>query len=172
MPHAVPVPQADTESWRESTPFGRLTLTASSTHLIHVAWPGRGGDDAHAPNSRGRPEHPVLREAVEQLRAFVAGRSRGFSVPVSFAGVTGAFRRRVLETLHAELPFGHTITYGELALLAGRPQAARAVGSAMSHNPLPIFVPCHRVLASAGLGGFGPGLEVKRKLLRHEGVEC
>ena len=82
----------------------------------------------------------------------------------------GAFQRRVLEVLEREVGFGETITYGELAALAGKPTAARAVGTAMNRNPLPIFVPCHRVLASTGIGGFGPGVSIKRRLLAHEGV--
>ncbi|NQU05275.1 MAG: methylated-DNA--[protein]-cysteine S-methyltransferase [Calditrichaeota bacterium] len=71
-----------------------------------------------------------------------------------------------------EVPFGETISYGELAKRAGSPRAARAVGAAMARNPIPILVPCHRVITSSGkLGGFGGGLDMKRWLLRHEGID-
>jgi methylated-DNA-[protein]-cysteine S-methyltransferase len=76
----------------------------------------------------------------------------------------------VLETLAAEVPWGETVTYGELADLAGRPRAARAVGSAMRNNPIPFVIPCHRVVGVDGLGSFGSlGLEYKRRLLALEG---
>jgi len=93
-------------------------------------------------------------------------------VPVDLGAVTSPFRRRVLETLHREVEYGETVSYGELAVMAGRPGAARAVGSAMATNPVPIVVPCHRVLAAGGrIGGYGGGLDVKRSLLAIEGVE-
>jgi methylated-DNA-[protein]-cysteine S-methyltransferase len=76
-----------------------------------------------------------------------------------------------MEVLMGSVPPGNVITYGELAVLAGRAGAARAVGTAMSSNPVPIFVPCHRVVAAGGPGGFGSGLEHKRELLALEGYE-
>jgi methylated-DNA-[protein]-cysteine S-methyltransferase len=88
-------------------------------------------------------------------------------------GVSG-FRRTVLETLANEVPWGETVSYGELASMAGRPRAARAAGSAMRNNPLPFVIPCHRVLAAGGkIGGYGGGanaIELKRALLAREGV--
>ena len=88
-------------------------------------------------------------------------------------GVAG-FRRVVLETLAREVQWGETVTYGELADLAGRPRAARAAGSAMRDNPLPFVIPCHRVVAAGGrIGGYGGGrnaVALKRRLLEREGV--
>ena len=105
--------------------------------------------------------------AEREVRQYLAGRRRRFTVPVDLSGLP-AFQRRVLETLR-RVPYGRTITYGRLASEAGRPRAARAVGQAMAHNPVPLIVPCHRVVASSGgLGGFGGGLALKRRLLALE----
>jgi methylated-DNA-[protein]-cysteine S-methyltransferase len=82
------------------------------------------------------------------------------------------FKRRVLTSLRLEVPFGATITYGELARMSGSPGAARAVGRCMALNPWPILVPCHRVLGQNSLGGFGSGLSVKKTLLRLEGIKA
>ena len=80
-----------------------------------------------------------------------------------------AFQRAVWESM-LSIPHGHTISYGELARRAGRPKAFRAVGQAVGANPIPLLIPCHRVTASTGLGGFGGGLALKRALLKQEGV--
>lgn len=118
------------------------------------------------PNAVRDDAHPAARE----IREFLAGRLRDFTVPVDLSGVP-PFRRRVLEILRRDVPYGRTTTYGDLAAKAGRPGAARAVGGAMAANPVPLVVPCHRVLASnERLGGFGFGLDAKRRLLRLEGV--
>jgi methylated-DNA-[protein]-cysteine S-methyltransferase len=110
--------------------------------------------------------HPAAR----QLREYFAGRRREFTLPVDLSAVP-AFRRRVLEALEKNVGYGRTTTYAELARLAGSPDAARAVGSAMATNPVPIVVPCHRVLAAGRrLGGFGFGLPAKRTLLQLEGA--
>jgi methylated-DNA-[protein]-cysteine S-methyltransferase len=93
------------------------------------------------------------------------------NVAVDVSAAKTDFHRKVLKVLHDTVPAGATTSYGELATAAGRPGAARAVGSAMANNPVPIIVPCHRVLASDGkLGGYGGGLEMKRKLLELEGA--
>jgi O-6-methylguanine DNA methyltransferase len=105
--------------------------------------------------------------AEREVGQYLAGRRRRFTVPVDLSGVP-AFQRRVLQALR-RVPYGRTITYGQLAARAGRPRAARAVGQAMAHNPVPLIVPCHRVVASGGgLGGFGGGLALKRRLLALE----
>jgi methylated-DNA-[protein]-cysteine S-methyltransferase len=80
------------------------------------------------------------------------------------------FRRKVLETLFRRVPSGSVVSYADLAHMVGSPRAARAVGGAMAGNPLPIFIPCHRVVGRKGLGGFGPGLACKEWLLRLEGA--
>lgn len=111
-------------------------------------------------------------EIAAELDEYFAGRRHRFTVPVDLGSVTATFRRRVLETLRRDVGYGETVSYGELAVMAGRPGAARAVGSTMATNPVPLLVPCHRVLAAGGaIGGYGAGLGTKRALLALEGVE-
>ena len=109
----------------------------------------------------------------QQLREWFAGQRHDFDVELDLDGVDG-FRRTVLETLAREVLWGEVVTYGELAGMAGRPRAARAVGSAMRDNPLPFVIPCHRVVAAGGrIGGYGGGrnsVALKRRLLEREGV--
>ncbi len=107
--------------------------------------------------------------AAAQLREYLAGRRSSFDVPLELGWVT-PFRREVLLAC-AAIPRGSTATYGELARRVGRPAAFRAVGNTMRTNPVPVVVPCHRVIGSDGsLTGFGGGLAVKRRLLELEGV--
>jgi methylated-DNA-[protein]-cysteine S-methyltransferase len=108
-------------------------------------------------------------DARRQLDGYFEGRLRRFDLPVDLSAV-GGFHRDVLREL-AKVPFGQLTTYGTLAARAGRPRAARAVGTAMNRNPLPIVLPCHRVVGSTGkLVGYGGGLERKELLLRLEGA--
>ena len=108
---------------------------------------------------------PVRRELDE----YFAGRRREFDLPLDWR-LTGGFTRKVLRET-ARIPFGETRSYMQMAASAGSPRAHRAAGSALGANPIPIVVPCHRVLRSGGgLGGYGGGLEVKRELLRLEGA--
>jgi O-6-methylguanine DNA methyltransferase len=110
----------------------------------------------------------LSRELESRLRAYFEGRRTAFDLP--FALETPAFTTEVLETV-ARIPFGETLSYGEVAGAVGNPRAARAVGQAVGANPLPILIPCHRVLASSGrIGGFGGGLSWKRFLLGIEGI--
>jgi len=106
-------------------------------------------------------------EALEQLQEYFVGERRYFSLALD-TGVTSRFASRVIAELR-EVAFGELLTYGELAKRCGRPRAARAVGRVMAANPVPVFIPCHRVVAKSGPGGFGPGLMVKSALLRLEG---
>lgn len=109
-----------------------------------------------------------LEEAARQLGEYLAGERREFTVPVDLSGVTTPFRRRALEAL-AQIPYGETITYAQLAALAGNPRAVRAAASACARNPLPILYPCHRVIRSDGrLGEYRGGAETKRALLEME----
>lgn len=106
---------------------------------------------------------------ASQLDEYFAGRRTRLDVPLDLSACP-AFQRDVLEAC-ARVPAGTTVTYAELAVQAGHPGAARAAGSALAHNPLPILIPCHRVLrADGGLGGFLAGLDWKRRLLALEGV--
>lgn len=121
-----------------------------------------------------RPASPVpagglLAAAVGQLRAYFAGERTEFALPLSVpAGVGSDFERAVWAEI-ALIPYGEMRTYGELAAAVGDPGAARAVGTACNHNPIPLIVPCHRVVGAGGkLVGFGGGLPRKRWLLEHE----
>ncbi len=113
----------------------------------------------------------LLREARRQIDAYLAGAATTFEMPLDLSGLS-PFAQRVLQVLQT-VPHGATVTYQELARLAGSPGAARAVGGVMAANPLPIIIPCHRVVtASGGLGGYsgGEGVASKRWLLEHEGA--
>ena len=108
-------------------------------------------------------------EAVRQLKEYFAGRRTDFDLPLAPQGTE--FQRDVWRRLQ-EIPYGETISYGELAKRIGNPKASRAVGAANGSNPIPIVIPCHRVLAKAGLGGYSGsgGLETKQALLTLEGA--
>ncbi|MEU8620765.1 methylated-DNA--[protein]-cysteine S-methyltransferase [Streptomyces sp. NPDC048623] len=111
-----------------------------------------------------------LAEPIRQLAAYFGEGLRSFDVKLDWSLVTG-FNRQVLRELTDSVPFGTVVGYGDLARRVGQPGAAQAVGAAMGANPLPVVVPCHRVVESdGGIGGFGGGLETKRKLLALEGV--
>ena len=114
----------------------------------------------------------VQERAVAQLREYFAGERRVFDVPLDWS-LTNGSQRRVLGTLFGTVGYGATVTYGELAArseLGSAYTAARGVGAIMGSNPLPVVVPCHRVMAADGLGGFGGGRATKEWLLAHEGV--
>ncbi|KUN03929.1 cysteine methyltransferase [Streptomyces yokosukanensis] len=116
------------------------------------------------------PDSPLLTEAIRQLRAYLAGERHDFDLPLDWSLISG-FNRQVLRELAAGVPYGTVVGYGDLAGRVGQPGGAQAVGAAMGANPLPVVVPCHRVVESdGGIGGFGGGLETKRKLLALEGV--
>ena len=110
----------------------------------------------------------VAERAATQLREYLDGERREFDLPLDWS-LAGEDERAVLETLRDIAPYGHVVTYGELARRSGCPGGARAVGQAMARNPLPVVVPCHRVVAAHGLGGYGGGLPLKRRLLALEG---
>lgn len=115
-------------------------------------------------------EPPASPLVTQELTEYFAGTRREFTVPLDLTGVT-EFRAAVLREL-AKVPHGETTTYAQLARAVGNPKAVRAVGSACATNPLPLFIPCHRVLRSDGqLGGYRGGTEAKRFLLRLEGID-
>jgi methylated-DNA-[protein]-cysteine S-methyltransferase len=115
-----------------------------------------------------RARHEHLQQALDELREFAEGRSRTFAVALDLRHLP-PFTERVLRAL-LKVPAGEVTTYGRLAAKAGSPGAARAVGGAVGRNPIPIIIPCHRVVATNGIGGFGLGLDCKRTLLALEGV--
>jgi methylated-DNA-[protein]-cysteine S-methyltransferase len=143
------------------TPIGPIGLVASDAGLSAVLFDGR----------RIHPEgtSPVLAEAARQLDAYFAGDLVTFDLPLDLQGTE--FQRRCWLAL-ASIPYGQTVSYGEQARRLGLGHdAARAVGAANGQNPLPIVLPCHRVIGADGsLTGFGGGLHVKRFLLEHEGA--
>ncbi|SEF65859.1 methylated-DNA-[protein]-cysteine S-methyltransferase [Actinacidiphila yanglinensis] len=111
-----------------------------------------------------------LAPVTRQWDAYFAGELKEFDLPLDWSLTTG-FNRRVLRELATGVPYGSVVGYQDLADRVGEPGAARAVGTAMGSNPLPVVVPCHRVIeSSGGIGGFGGGLEIKRTLLALEGV--
>jgi len=109
-----------------------------------------------------------VRPLIKQLNDYLSGKRTGFDVDLDLSWMT-PFRRRVMEEC-AKVPRGEVTTYAELARRAGKPTAYRAVGHTMATNPVPIVVPCHRVVGSGGPGGFGPGLQMKAQLLALEGA--
>jgi methylated-DNA-[protein]-cysteine S-methyltransferase len=153
-------------AWRQLSPFGEVTVVETERGLREITLPGDDQPDV----TIGKPDTKVKRE----LDALFAGKRQSVDVPLDLDGIDG-FRRQVLETLAHDVPWGETVSYGELAAMAGRPRAARAVGSAMRHNPIPFVIPCHRVIAAGGkIGGYGGGrnaIALKRQLLAREGVE-
>lgn len=162
---------------RVPSPLGELLGVASKTGLCGLYMDTASADAGldrwrrrYAPASILEPEadsHPVLAELVEALDAYFAGRLQRFELPLDPRGTE--FQREVWRELR-RIPFGQTATYGDLARRLAKPGGSRAVGAANGANPLPIVIPCHRVVASKGLGGFSSGRERKIRLLRLEGV--
>jgi methylated-DNA-[protein]-cysteine S-methyltransferase len=158
---------------RHDTPLGPLLLGATAAGLVRVGLPS-DGEDAVLEELAARISPRVLRapresltRARHQLDAYFARRLSRFDVPLDWRLTTG-FRRGVLRA-SARIPYGATSTYRDVARAAGSPAAFRAAGSALASNPLPILVPCHRVLpAGGGLGGYRGGPEVKALLLELE----
>jgi methylated-DNA-[protein]-cysteine S-methyltransferase len=156
------------EAWHvHETPLGALTLIASARGLSGLRFPGAG--PALPPAARD-PE--ALAEPARQLDEYLAGERTAFDLPLDLAGGTG-FQRRVWAAL-LEIPYGTTVTYTELAEAVGRPDIVRAVAGAVGRTPVPIVVPCHRVVGANGaLTGYGGGLPRKRALLdiEHSGAQ-
>lgn len=154
-----------------STPVGILTVRATAEGVSRVGWrldagPVDGGSDPAADR--------IARAARDQLVEYFAGRRTDFDVPIQLDGL-GVATMAVLTTLKDTVGFGATVTYGELAARSGSGVPARAIGSIMGSNPIPIMIGCHRVVASDGLGGYsggepGQGRQTKTWLLEHEGA--
>jgi methylated-DNA-[protein]-cysteine S-methyltransferase len=146
------------------SPVGRLLLAGDAEGLVLIGFPSEARPTA--PGSGWTRDDGALAEPIAQLRSYFAGERREFSLPLCTQGTP--FQERVWAALRA-IPFGATVSYGDLARRIGRPSAARAVGAANGANPLPIVIPCHRVIgADRSLTGFGGGLATKRFLLAHE----
>ena len=158
--------------------IGPLLLAATARGLVSVVFHAEEGVrgralDRIAGRLGANPVHDatgLLAEPVRQLAEYFDGGLREFGVALDWS-LTAGFNRVVLRELAVGVPYGTVVGYGDLAKRVGEPRAAQAVGVAMGSNPLPIVVPCHRVVESdGGLGGFGGGLETKRRLLELEGV--
>src|SRR6266850_6182375 len=159
---------------RLATPVGELLLTASDTALTGVYFPTsrRGPPPTHradwVQDDGQGPASESLARAKQQLTEYFDGTRTAFDLPLEALG--SAFEHRVWNALRT-IPFGVTVSYSELARRLGDVNATRAVGAANGKNPIPIIVPCHRVVGSKGeLTGFGGGLDRKRWLLEHEGA--
>jgi methylated-DNA-[protein]-cysteine S-methyltransferase len=161
---------------RLSTPLGRLTVVQGPDGILRVGFAEEPEDALLAGVSslvgpRIVASDRELAATRDALGAYLEGDRDRLELPVDFRMVTGPFRREVLETLHREVGRGDVVTYGALAAAAGRPKATRATGTACARNPVPIVVPCHRVLPSGGgIGGYGGGPERKLALLTLEGA--
>lgn len=164
QPHTLPGEHSGHMHAVMDSPVGRLTLvgeggTLAGLYLTEQRY--RPPEDHFGPR-----DDQLFSAAAEQLREYFAGTRTEFTVPLAPRGTP--FQHQVWAALR-EVPFGDTVTYGELAERIGRPNAARAVGHANGHNPISIIVPCHRVVGSGGsLTGYGGGLPRKRFLLEHE----
>lgn len=151
------------------TPVGELTLVATERGLAAVLWEDDSPTRVRVKAEKADKNHPVLREAEQQLRDYFAGKRTSFSIPLDFLGT--AFQKKVWAAL-LKIPFGETRSYGQIARQIGHPKAVRAVGAANGRNPISIIAPCHRVIGANGkLTGFAGGLEVKALLLRLESQE-
>jgi methylated-DNA-[protein]-cysteine S-methyltransferase len=156
------------------TSLGRFGAALTEQGLCCLMFP-RAGISActawvrrHVPGARIAPANGRLDRLAEELNGYLAGEVRDFSLPLDLRGTP--FQLAVWEAV-ANIPYGATRSYGEIAKLVGQPSDARAVGAANAANPVPIVVPCHRVIGShGGLTGYGGGIDVKWRLLELEGV--
>ncbi|KJL32301.1 methylated-DNA--[protein]-cysteine S-methyltransferase [Microbacterium azadirachtae] len=158
-----------------ATPVGVIAVHSDGVAITRVTWPRAGRSVASVPGeSQDAERDPLLAEALAQLGAYFAGERSGFDLPFDL-GPQSDVTNAVLHALYDTVGHGQTVTYGELAERSGTTVPARAIGAIMGANPIPIIVPCHRVVASDGLGGYsggapGEGLLTKRWLLEHEGA--
>ena len=155
--------------WDEiDSPVGTLLLAADSRGLTRLHF--QAGPEPLRPPAAWRRDADPLRHAIGQLAEYFSGKRRTFSLQLAPVGTP--FQLTVWQALRT-IPYGETVSYGELARRLGLDGGARAVGLANGANPLPIVVPCHRVIGADGtLTGFGGGLDIKRSLLALEGAAC
>jgi methylated-DNA-[protein]-cysteine S-methyltransferase len=159
------------------TRFGAFHVAVLDGHVVQSSLPGTSRIQflsdltSRHPDVEFRedPRDPVLNRAALELAEYAAGRRTRFDLPVRLEGT--AFQRKVWDAL-AKIPYGQTRSYQDIAVAIGRPGASRAVGQANHQNPVAPIIPCHRVITSTGmLGGYGGGMDLKRSLLEHEGVQ-
>ena len=146
------------------SPIGPLLLASSGSRLHSITFPKSGSPAT--PGSNWNENASAFKEPIRQLQAYFAGELENFDLPLGPQGTP--FQQKVWNEL-CRIPYGQTISYGELAKRIGNPNASRAVGLANGSNPIPIVIPCHRVIGSSGkLTGYGGGLPIKEKLLALE----
>lgn len=149
---------------RFESPVGPLLLVGDAKALRRVSF--ESGKRSVPPQAEWKQNRSAFAEVIRQLQAYFRGELKEFDLPLSMEGTD--FQLRVWNELRA-IPYGETISYAQLARRIGNPQAVRAVGAANGSNPIPIIVPCHRVIGSDGsLTGFGGGLSTKKRLLELE----
>jgi methylated-DNA-[protein]-cysteine S-methyltransferase len=167
---------ADAIFTRLSTPIGRLLVVQGREGIVRVGFEEEAEDRVLAEVAAGLGPRILasdreLAATRDTLDAYFAGEGDPQGVPVDLSLVAAPFRHAVLETLHDSVPRGEVVTYGALAQRAGNPRAYRAAATACARNPIPIFVPCHRVLpGSGGIGNYGGGAARKQALLELEGA--
>lgn len=151
--------------------LGKFTVVANLKGITQVCFSNRLEliDSSILKASKNSSQYDVLRECLDQLELYADNKLKAFDLPLDISG-SSQFRQKVWKAC-IKIKFGQTLSYGELAEKISQPSAARAVGQAMGHNPIPIIIPCHRVLASGQkMGGFSAGLENKSVLLGLEGI--
>ena len=149
-----------------TSPVGKLLLAGEGSALKLVSF--QDGTHPTAIDPKWEYDETPFRDAIDQLQAYFAGTLKKFTLKLKPPSGT-AFQKRVWQQLRA-IPYGQTVSYGQIAKAIGNPQASRAVGAANGKNPLSIVVPCHRVIGSSGsMVGFGGGLSIKESLLS---LEC
>ena len=150
------------------SPVGELLVAATDRGLCRISYTVEGQDESLARTFGARVLRVPLDDVRRELDEYFAHRRESFDLPIDLR--VAPFHESVLREL-ARVPYGRTVTYGSLAAQVGRPRAARAVGTVMHTNPIPIVLPCHRVIGANGsLTGYGGGLHVKRALLELEGA--
>ena len=156
------------------TKWGKFRTAATESNLVLISMPGEFisyFDDKIAEKFGGlnvEQGGKLNKQAETEIKAYLAGNLENFTI--DFEIDAPPFQKKVLKFV-SKIPYGKTFSYGEIAMKLGNPRASRAVGTANARNNLPLIIPCHRVVAANGLGGYGGNLSLKIKLLRHEGVQ-
>jgi len=156
------------------TEMGIVRTAATSSGLAIVTLPGDFSQSFERQIEREFSDYQycadgkINRQAAKEIKAFLCGKIKKFSVSLDLRGTP--FQKKVLRKV-SMIPYGKTMSYGEIASAVGHPRASRAVGTVNAHNVLPLLIPCHRVVAANGIGGYGGGTGMKKKLLKFEGVE-
>ena len=154
------------------TSLGRFQIASSKRGVIYIQLPSDANSSledclvSKYPNATLISGGEENRKAAAQMKEYLRGKRRSFDFKLDLREI--GFKRKTLLQGVKQIPYGKTQTYGQIAQKVGSPRAARAVGNANATNPLAIVIPCHRVVASNGLGGYGGGLEMKRKLIELE----